>query len=69
MDCANGAGYKAAPKLLRDLGAKVITIGVKPNGFNINEKCGSTNPSMICSAVKKNSKPMWEYHLMEMQIE
>ena len=53
LDCANGAGYKAAPKLLRDLGAKVITIGVKPNGFNINEKCGSTNPSMICSAVKK----------------
>ena len=53
LDCANGAGYKAAPKLLRDLGAKVITIGVKPNGFNINEKCGSTHPSMICSAVKK----------------
>ena len=53
LDCANGAGYKAAPKLLKDLGAKVISIGVKPNGLNINQKCGSTYPSKICSAVKK----------------
>ena len=54
LDCANGAGYIAAPKLLKKLGAKVISIGVKPNGFNINKKCGSTFPSKICSAVKKN---------------
>ena len=53
LDCANGAGYKSAPKLLKDLGAKVISIGVKPNGLNINNKCGSTFPSKICSAVKK----------------
>ena len=53
LDCANGAGYKAAPKLLKDLGAKVIPIGVKPNGLNINEKCGSTYPLKICSSVKK----------------
>ena len=53
LDCANGAGYKAAPKLLKDLGAKVISIGVKPNGLNINEKCGSTYPLKICSFVKK----------------
>ena len=53
LDCANGACYKAAPKLLRDLGAKVISLGVKPNGLNINEKCGSTYPSKIKSAVKK----------------
>jgi len=53
LDCANGAGYKAAPKLLKELGAKVISIGVKPNGFNINEKCGSMNPSKIRSAVRK----------------
>jgi len=53
LDCANGAGYKAAPRLLKDLGAKVISIGVKPNGLNINEKCGSTYPSEICSTVKK----------------
>ncbi len=53
LDCANGAGYKAAPKLLKDLGAKVISIGIKPNGLNINDKCGSTYPSRMCSAVKK----------------
>jgi len=53
LDCANGACYKAAPKLLKELGAKVISIGVKPNGLNINEKCGSTYPSKIMSAVKK----------------
>ena len=45
--------YKAAPKLLKELGAKVISIGVKPDGFNINEKCGSTYPSKIKTAVKK----------------
>tara|TARA_Y200000002_G_scaffold179836_1_gene148401 strand:+ start:408 stop:1742 length:1335 start_codon:yes stop_codon:yes gene_type:complete len=53
LDCANGAGYKAAPKLLKELGATVISLGVKPNGLNINYKCGSTYPSKICSVVKK----------------
>ena len=53
LDCANGASYKAAPKLLKELGAKVISIGVKPNGLNINEKCGSTYPYKVKSAVKK----------------
>ncbi len=53
LDCANGAGYKAAPKLLKDLGAEVISIGVKPNGLNINEKCGSTYPLKIKKTVKK----------------
>jgi phosphoglucosamine mutase len=54
VDCANGASYKAAPKLLKDLGASVISIGVRPNGLNINEKCGSTFPSKIQSYVRKN---------------
>ena len=53
IDCANGAGYKSGPKLLKSLGAKVISIGVKPNGLNINKKCGSTYPKKIQSAVKK----------------
>ena len=53
VDCANGAGYKAAPILLKKLGAKVFTLGVKPNGLNINLKCGSTYPTKIQSAVKK----------------
>ena len=54
LDCGNGASYIAAPKLLKKLGAKVISIGVKPNGLNINEKCGSTYPAKIQLAVKKN---------------
>ena len=53
LDCANGAGYKAGPRLLKDLGAKVFSIGIKPNGLNINDRCGSTYPFKICSAVKK----------------
>jgi len=53
LDCANGACYKAAPKLLKNLGAKVVSIGIKPDGLNINEKCGSTYPSNIKKAVKK----------------
>ena len=53
IDCANGAGYKAGPELLKSLGAKVIAIGVNPNGININKNCGSTHPKKIKQAVKK----------------
>ena len=53
LDCANGAGYKAGPVLLKSLGAKVIAIGVNPNGLNINDRCGSTHPYNISRAVKK----------------
>tara|TARA_Y100000389_G_scaffold167833_1_gene173204 strand:- start:701 stop:2032 length:1332 start_codon:yes stop_codon:yes gene_type:complete len=54
IDCANGAGYKAGPDLLRSLGAKIIAIGIKPNGLNINKNCGSTYPNKIKFAVKKH---------------
>ena len=54
IDCANGAGYKAGPKLLKSLGAKVYDVGTSPNGFNINYKCGSTFPNKIKSLVKKH---------------
>jgi phosphoglucosamine mutase len=54
IDCANGAGYKAGAKLLTSLGANVISIGVEPNGLNINEKCGSTHPKKIQTSVKKH---------------
>ena len=53
LDCANGASYKVAPRLLKDLGAKVIAIGVNPDGININQKCGSTHPSKLKLTVKK----------------
>ena len=54
IDCANGAGYKAAPQILQELGATVITLGVNPNGVNINDRCGSTFPESMRQAVKKN---------------
>ena len=53
LDCANGAGYKSAPKLIRSLGAKLKVIGNKPNGFNINKNCGSTFPEKLQRNVKK----------------
>jgi len=54
IDCANGAGYKSGPKLLKSFGAKVYNIGTSPNGLNINGKCGSTFPNKIKSLVKKH---------------
>ena len=54
LDCANGAGYKSAPKMIKSLGAKLIVIGDKPNGFNINENCGSTFPNKLQRYVKKH---------------
>jgi phosphoglucosamine mutase len=53
IDCANGAAYKVAPTALYELGAEVISIGVAPNGTNINEDCGSTHPEAMIRAVKE----------------
>ena len=54
IDCANGAGYRSGPKLLKSLGAKIYTVGTSPNGLNINHKCGSTYPNKIKSLVKRH---------------
>ena len=51
IDCANGACYKVSPEIFEELGAEVIIIGNKPDGFNINENCGSTNPEVVKKAV------------------
>lgn len=51
IDCANGAGYSVAPRVLRELGATVIAINNTPDGLNINEKCGSTHPKGLQQAV------------------
>jgi phosphoglucosamine mutase len=53
IDCAHGAGYKVAPEALWELGAEVIKIGVEPNGRNINDKCGSTAPGLLCDKVRE----------------
>jgi len=53
VDCANGAAYKSAPEVLWELGADVITIGVSPDGYNINEGCGSTAPHLLQQKVRE----------------
>jgi len=53
LDCANGAAYKVAPSVLQELGAEVITIGVNPNGTNINAGCGSLYPQVMAKAVRE----------------
>ncbi|MEI8144153.1 MAG: phosphoglucosamine mutase [Alphaproteobacteria bacterium] len=53
VDCANGAGYKVAPAALWELGAEVITIGVEPNGTNINHEVGSTHPEALIAKVRE----------------
>jgi phosphoglucosamine mutase len=52
VDCANGAGYKVAPTVLRELGATVEVIGNKPNGMNINSGCGAVHPALLQEAVR-----------------
>ncbi|MES2905330.1 MAG: phosphoglucosamine mutase [Pseudomonadota bacterium] len=54
IDCANGAAYHVAPDALWELGADVIPIGVRPNGTNINDQCGSTHPQALQEAVVAN---------------
>nr|QGT50380.1 phosphoglucosamine mutase [uncultured Helicobacter sp.] len=51
-DCANGAAYRVAPTVLKELGADVIVINNKPNGFNINEQCGAMHPDILANEVK-----------------
>jgi len=51
LDCANGATYHIAPSVFRELGAEVIELAVKPDGFNINENCGSTYPQSLIQTV------------------
>src|SRR5207237_212729 len=51
VDCANGAAYQVAPSALWELGATVIAIGVEPNGLNINDGCGSTDPNLLKETV------------------
>lgn len=51
LDCANGAAYQIAPAILWELGADVVKIGCEPDGFNINQQCGSTSPEMLAQKV------------------
>jgi phosphoglucosamine mutase len=51
VDCAHGAAYRVAPTVFWELGAEVVPVGVSPNGLNINQKCGATDPVMMCEQV------------------
>ena len=55
IDCAHGAAYKVAPTVLWELGADVITIGAEPDGFNINQGCGSTDVAALARTVVERS--------------
>jgi phosphoglucosamine mutase len=54
VDCANGAAYRVAPTVLEELGARVIKLGVEPDGKNINHKCGALHPENLAKAVLKH---------------
>lgn len=53
LDCANGAAYKVGPTILQELGADVIVVNNKPDGFNINEDCGAMHPEHIGKIIRK----------------
>ncbi len=53
VDCAHGAAYKVAPTVLWELGAEVVSVGVAPDGFNINRAVGSTSPAALAALVKE----------------
>lgn len=55
VDCANGAAYRIAPKVFEELGAAVHAIGVEPDGFNINDGCGATEPEALQQMVLENN--------------
>ena len=57
IDCANGAGYKSGPKILKLLGAKVYSIGTSPNGLNINSNFGSSRNISFLKYVLKRTRP------------
>lgn len=54
LDCAHGAAYRVAPLIFEELGARVITLGIEPDGLNINKGCGSLNPDVLASKVREH---------------
>lgn len=54
LDCAHGAAYRVAPLIFEELGARVITLGVEPDGLNINKGCGSLHPDVLAAKVREH---------------
>jgi phosphoglucosamine mutase len=65
LDCANGAAYKVAPLILKELGASLIVLNADPNGENINDNCGAMHPEVICRKLMQILEYLW----MVMQTE
>ena len=59
LDCAHGAAYQVGPKIFRELGATVTELGTEPNGFNINQGCGSNEPDAMCGLVLQDRCRYW----------
>ena len=55
LDCANGATYHLAPKIFEELGAEIISLGISPDGFNINRDVGSTLSLLWCKPSRKTT--------------
>jgi phosphoglucosamine mutase len=53
LDCANGANYRVAPMALKELGAEVVSLGIEPDGLNINQRCGSLHPDVTAAKVRE----------------
>ena len=54
LDCANGASYRVAPLIFEELGAEVFSLGVDPDGLNINKGCGSLHPELVAAKVREH---------------
>ena len=54
LDCAHGAAYRVAPLIFEELGARVITLGIEPDGLNINKGCGSLHPDVLAAKVREH---------------
>lgn len=54
LDCAHGAAYRVAPLIFEELGAKVVTIGIEPDGLNINKGCGSLHPEGLAAKIREH---------------
>ncbi|PKN40113.1 MAG: phosphoglucosamine mutase [Deltaproteobacteria bacterium HGW-Deltaproteobacteria-18] len=54
LDCAHGAAYRVAPLIFEELGARVITLGIEPDGLNINKGCGSLHPEVLAAKVREH---------------
>jgi phosphoglucosamine mutase len=69
IDCANGAAFESTPLAFKQLGVQITVLNSQPNGFNINDDCGSTHMSKLQEAVVLNTMQIWELRMTETQTD